>query len=116
MSLYHKYRPTTLEDIRGNSEMVESLQAMLLDKETCSHSLLIHGPTGCGKTTIGRIIATELNCKGNDFREVNTADFRGIDTIREIRKQSQYKPLEGTSRVWLIDECHKMTKDRKSVV
>ncbi len=116
MSLYHKYRPTNLEDIRGNSEMVESLQAMLYDKETCSHAILIHGPTGCGKTTIGRIIATELNCKGNDFREVNTADFRGIDTIREIRKNAQFKSLEGDCLVWLIDECHKMTNDAQHAV
>jgi len=116
MSLYHKYRPTELEDIRGNSDMVESLQKMLADKETCSHSILIHGPTGCGKTTLGRIIAKELDSNGDDFREVNTADFRGIDTIREIRKQSQFKPLEGTCRVWLVDECHKMTNDAQHAV
>ncbi len=116
MSLYHKYRPTELEDIRGNSDMVESLQAMLSDRETCSHAILLHGPTGCGKTTLGRIIATELNCKGNDFREVNTADFRGIDTIREIRKNAQYKSLEGDCLVWLVDECHKMTNDAQHAV
>jgi len=116
MSLYHKYRPTELEDIRGNSNMVDSLQKMLADKETCSHAFLLHGPTGCGKTTLGRIIATELNCKGNDFREVNTADFRGIDTIREIRKQIQYKPLEGDCLVWLIDEAHKLTKDAQNAL
>ena len=116
MSLYHKYRPTTLEDIRGNSDMVESLQAMLADKETCSHAILIHGPTGCGKTTIGRIIATELNCGGNDFREINSADFRGIDTIREVRKSMQFKPLQGDCLVWLIDEAHKLTKDAQNAL
>jgi len=116
MSLYHKYRPTELENIRGNSDMVESLQAMLTNKETCSHAILLHGPTGCGKTTIGRIIAKELGCVGNDFREINSADFRGIDTIREVRKQMQYKPLEGNCLVWLIDEAHKLTKDAQNAV
>jgi len=116
MSLYHTYRPTELEDIRGNSDMVESLQAMLANKETCSHAILLHGPTGCGKTTIGRIIAKELGCVGNDFREINSADFRGIDTIREVRKQAQFKPLEGRCLVWLIDECHKMTNDAQNAL
>ena len=105
MSLYHKYRPTELEDIRGNSDMIPILQEMLNNKEKCSHAFLLHGPTGCGKTTLGRIIAKELKCIGNDFREINSADFRGIDMIREVRKQAQYKPLEGNCRVWLIDEC-----------
>lgn len=116
MSLYHKYRPDTLEEIRGNSEIIEPLQNMLKDLETCSQVFLIHGPTGCGKTTIGRIIGKELNCAGNDFREVNSADFRGVETIREIRKQAQFKPLEGRCRVWLIDECHQMTMVAQSAL
>ena len=61
----------------------------------------MHGPSGCGKTTIGRIIANRLESKGNDFREVDSADFRGIDTIREIRKGAQFAAMEGLNRVWL---------------
>ncbi len=110
-SLYLKYRPRTLEEIQGNNEIVLSLQGMLSDVEKCPHSFLLHGPTGCGKTTIGRIIAEQLGCRGTDLREMDTADFRGIDTIREVRKQSQYKPLEGHVRVWILDECHKLTND-----
>jgi len=87
-----------------------------LKKDERPHAMLIHGPVGCGKTTIGRIIATEVGCVGNDFREIDSADFRGIDTIREIRKQSQYKPMEGESRVWLIDECHKLTNDAQNAL
>ncbi|MFP4025829.1 MAG: ATP-binding protein [Thiohalospira sp.] len=116
MSLYLKYRPDTLDSIIGNESVVSSLKGMLKKKETCPHSFLLTGPTGCGKTTIGRIIAKELDCKGSDFREVDSADFRGIDTIREIRKQSQYKPLESPCKVWLIDECHKMTGDAQNAL
>ena len=37
--------------------------------------------------------------------------MRGIDTIRDIIKQAQFRPIEGSCRVWLIDECHKLTND-----
>lgn len=116
MSLYLKYRPKFLSEIRGNSEMIDTLDEMLNNKETCPHSFLIYGPTGCGKTTIGRIIANRLDCQGQDFREVDSADFRGIDTIREVRKQSHFMPLESVCRVWLIDECHKLTNDAQNAL
>jgi DNA polymerase-3 subunit gamma/tau len=116
MNLYLKHRPKSLNDIRGNKELVSSLSSMLEDRGRCPHSFLLTGPTGCGKTTIGRIIGESLNSRGNDFREIDSADFRGIDTIREIRKQSLYAPLESDCRVWLIDECHKMTNDAQNAL
>ena len=116
MSLYLKYRPSELSQVRGNEETVSTLEKMLSDIKTCPHSFLLHGPTGCGKTTLGRIIGSTLGCIGNDFREVDSADFRGIDTIREIRKNSAFMPLEGACRVWLIDECHKMTNDAQNAL
>ena len=108
MSLYLKYRPTELSQIKGNAEVVSTLESMLSNLETCPHSFLFFGPTGCGKTTLGRIVAARLNCKGTDLREVDSADFRGIDTIREIRKNSMFMPIEGDCRVWILDEVHQM--------
>ena len=116
MSLYLKHRPPVLEQIKGNSEIVASLQNMLSNLDTCPHSFLLHGPTGCGKTTIARIIASKVGCVGDDYREVDSADFRGIDTIREIRKNSLYMAREGSYRVWVIDECHKMTNDAQNAL
>jgi len=116
MSLYLKYRPLNFSQIIGNEQVVSSIQNMVKDTTYCPHSFLLHGETGCGKTTIGRIIASELGCKGSDLREVDSADFRGIDTVREIRKQSQYMPLESPCRVWIIDECHKMTNDAQNAL
>lgn len=116
MSLYLKHRPDSLDRIKGNEELLSALENMLAIPETAPHSYLLTGPTGCGKTTIGRIIATRLGCIDSDFREVDSADFRGIDTVRDIRKQSQFKPLHGNCRVWLIDECHKMTNDAQNAL
>ena len=116
MSLYLKYRPDTLDSVKGNSETISTLKGMLEDKETCPHTFLLHGQTGCGKTTIGRIIATELGCIGTDLREINSADFRGIDTVRDIIKNSMFMPIEGDCRVWIIDESHKLTSDAQNAL
>ncbi len=104
MALYHDYRPTTFDEVVGNEQVIASLKAEM-QKETPAHAYLLHGPTGCGKTTLGRIIAKELGCHEDDFAEIDSADFRGIDTVRDMRRQSQFQPMSGKCRVWLLDEC-----------
>ncbi len=117
-TLYLKHRPLTLDDIVGNEDVVHVLKTQLGKdrQQPLSRSLLFHGPTGCGKTTLGRIVAKELGTGGSDLKEIDSADFRGIDTIRDIRKQSAYKPLEGSCRVWILDEVHRLTGDAQSAL
>ena len=115
MSFARKYRPNSFKTFIGNRKTIEAVQG-ILDGRT--HSFMITGPTGCGKTTMGRIIATELQCFDQDFCEMDSADFRGIDTIRNLRKQIQYKPImkESKCRVFLMDEVHKLTGDAQSAL
>lgn len=115
MSLYIKYRPPTLDQIKGNEKVIQTLKGMLA-REDKPHTYLLCGPTGCGKTTIGRIIANYLGCNENDFHEINTADLRGIDTSRDIINKSQFAPMQGEVTVWLIDECHKLTNDAQNAL
>jgi len=116
MSLALKYRPDDLNLIKGNLEIVDTLKGMLSDLTTCPHSFLLHGQTGCGKTTIARIIASKLGCEGDDRREIDSADFRGIDTIRDLRRKSQYMATNSNNRIWIIDECHKLTNDAQNAL
>lgn len=116
MSLYQKHRPTNLKQIRGNKETVAALSDMLKKVDNCPHAFLLTGATGCGKTTLARIIASELGAKGGDLKEVDSADFRGIETIRNIRKNSGYAPMEGKVRVWIMDEVHKLTNDAQNAI
>jgi DNA polymerase III gamma/tau subunit len=115
MSLYNKYRPQSLDDVFGNRSTIRTLQGTL-KKPDPPHAYLFHGPTGCGKTTLSRILARELGATGNDYREIDSADFRGIDMVRNLREQANFRPLEGGVRVWLLDECHKMTNDAQNAL
>jgi DNA polymerase III gamma/tau subunit len=113
--LYHKYRPTSLEEMYGNESTLATIKADFA-KEDKPHSILISGPTGTGKTTVARIIANMLDCKETDFRELDIGDLRGIDHIRDIKRQSQYKPVHGECIVWLMDECQKMLGDAQAAL
>jgi DNA polymerase-3 subunit gamma/tau len=110
MALYHRYRPQTLDDVIGNVELVATLRADLT-KPDPPHAYLFQGPTGAGKTTLGRIVGRQLGTSDGNFHEVDSADFRGIDTIREIRRQSALTSFNGGAKVWLMDECHKLSND-----
>lgn len=114
MGLYQKHRPTEFEQVVGNEGIVQSISRMLKKKETFPHAVLFHGPSGCGKTTLARIIGNELGATKRDLREIDSAQFRGIDTVRELRNISQYRPIGGTVTVFIIDEVHKMTNDAQN--
>lgn len=115
MNLYRKYRPQTLQDVKGNADLINILEG-LFERNDVPNAILLHGPTGCGKTTIARIVADKLGCSKMDLAELNTADMRGIDTIREIIRNSSFNPMQGAVRVWIIDECHKLTNDAQNAL
>jgi len=104
MELYRKYRPQTFREFTGNRDTISSIRTKL-DQNKIPHALLLTGASGTGKTTLGRIIAEKIGATGLDYHEVDSADFRGIDTVRKIRRQMQYAPSESKNVVWLLDEC-----------
>lgn len=110
MSFNIDYRPKTFDEVVGNAETIESLQAVLNQKSR-PHVYLFSGPSGCGKTTLGRIVATEIGCHEHDLIEINSSNNRGIDTARDIISQMHYRPLHGPVKVYILDEVHQTTKD-----
>jgi DNA polymerase III gamma/tau subunit len=103
-----KYRPKSFEEFLGNEPMVKSLKS-LLEKKGHPHTYLFIGPSGTGKTTLARIIDKELGCHNTEFFELDTANTRGIDTIREVIESSLYVPTMGKVKVYLFDEAHQIT-------
>jgi len=115
MELYKKYRPKKLEEMIGQDSIIKSLRSKI-KRNKVPHSILFTGPSGCGKTTLARILRRSLKCHKHEFKEVNTADFRGIDTIRQIRQHMNLSPLRGDCKIWLIDECHKLSNDAQNAL
>lgn len=112
--LYLKHRPKKYDDVIGQQTACSTLKRF--DKKGYPHAILLTGPSGCGKTTIARIIKNKLKCGDYDYKEVNTADFRGIDSIRSIRQKAALAPITGKTRMWLIDECHKLSNDAQNAL
>ena len=116
MTFALKYRPQSLGDMVGQDAAVLQIRGMFERKEISS-SFLITGPTGSGKTTMARIIAGLANeekpsTKMTDVLEVNGADSRGIDDIRQLIRASKYAPKRNY-RIFILDEIHQWTAQAK---
>lgn len=104
-------RPATLKQVVGQPGACNQLVALSKQPEGLPHCILFSGPSGCGKTTLARILRKKLKCSDSDFVEVNAAENRGIEMVRGIQNRVGLSPIDGDSRVWLIDECHQLTAD-----
>ena len=109
MELYRKHRAETLDDIYANETAIKSLRNIIgkvpADRP---HTFLFVGPAGCGKTTLAYIVAKAFGVK--DIIEKNSADYRGIDSSRELAENLQYMPINGT-QAYILEEAHKITMD-----
>ena len=115
MSLFIKHRPKDFSEFVGNAPIVKSVKT-LLEKGDVPHSWLFTGNSGGGKTTLARIIAKAIGAKKPGIYEINTADLRGIDGIREIAERVNYRAPGSPVSVFVLDECHQLTKEAQNAL
>jgi len=108
-SLDKKYRPTSFRTFIGNRTLIARLKELLNDKESFPSAMLFQGERGCGKTTLARIVAKQLDI--TNIVELNLGNLRGIDNARSIEENTKYLSIDGGGKVIIIDESHRGTVD-----
>lgn len=104
-----KYRPQEFKDVCGQENIISILNNQLKEKSFLN-AYLFCGPSGCGKTTNARIFAKKLNNGSGSIIEVDAASNNGVDDVRQIIKDAQFMPLDGSYKIYILDECfHKNT-------
>ncbi len=112
-----RYRPSSLDDIKGQDEIVERLRRYVEQDDL--PNMLFAGPSGVGKTTASIAIARELY--GDEWRanflELNASDDRGIDVVRGRIKDFARASFGGFDyRIVFLDEADSLTNDAQSAL
>ena len=103
MQLCEQYRPREWGDVIGQDKAAR-IVAALRPRGLAGRAYLIDGPTGTGKSTIGRLIAAEV--AHPDFcQELDAGDLDAA-TLREWEYGSHYGAPEPGGRAYIVNECH----------
>lgn len=132
-SFARKYRPINLKGYIGNEDIKETVRRSLKGKKP--QTILLEGSSGCGKTTLARILAKEYCCEdrqedgsacnecatcqffneyittGNtemlpDIYEIDASDSSGKKDMDSMLSSMEYPPMSCDWKVYIIDEAH----------
>lgn len=67
------------------------------------------GSSGCGKTTVARIFANEINNHLGSPIEIDAASNNGVDNVKSIVYHAGERAIDSEYKIYIIDECHSIT-------
>jgi DNA polymerase-3 subunit gamma/tau len=131
--LARRYRSGTFDEVIGQEHVAQTLKKAIAS-DRVAHAYLFCGTRGVGKTSMARILAKALNCRSSDqptpepcdkcdscrmiargedmdVLEIDAASNTGVDDVRDIIENSQYRPARSRFKVYIIDEVHMLSKN-----
>ena len=119
------------KDVIGQEQIVTHLQNAISSKKV-AHAYIIHGERSSGKEFIAKVFAKALQCEGDgekpcgECRSCKQAEGNnhpdiifvqhekpntiGVEDIRQkINSDIAIKPYSGSHKVYIVNECEKMT-------
>lgn len=125
-------RPKSFDELVGQEKMVAQIRGHMREGRTIS-GWMFTGPTGCGKTTLARIMAISLQCEHQkkfgkpclecrrnrtsfDIHEINAAKVTGKADLEALLEGADYAPRVGKYRIYVIDEIHRASGNAQDMM
>lgn len=106
-----RLRPTTLEEVVGQSHIIGKdkllYRAIKADKIS---SVIFYGPPGTGKTTLAKVIA---NTTSAEFTQINATVAGKKDMEEVIGKAKETLAMYAKRTILFIDEIHRFNKSQQ---
>jgi len=106
-----KYRPKDLSTYVGNEHLKEKVK-VYLESEDVPH-LLLYGRAGTGKTTLAKIITSNIDC---DYMYINASDENKVDDVRNKIKTFASSVGFKSLKVIILDECDYLTPNAQAAL
>jgi len=105
--LAERMRPTSLDDVAGQVHIVggKGLLRKIIEQKQLT-SLILWGPPGSGKTTLARIVASELDA---DFIELSAVTAGKKDVLAVVDRAKTNLNLKQRT-ILFVDEIHRFNK------
>ncbi|HEY2368243.1 MAG TPA: AAA family ATPase [Polyangiaceae bacterium] len=106
--LADRMRPTTIEEYVGQGHLLGQGRFLLKAiRDDRVPSMILWGPPGSGKTSLGRVIAGQTKAELVQFSAV----LGSLAELREIVEQARKRrSLQGQRTIVFVDEIHRFNK------
>ena len=106
-----KYRPKDLSTYIGNEHLKDKVK-VYLENADVPH-LLLYGKAGTGKTTLAKIITSNIDC---DYLYINASDENNVDNVRTKIKNFASSAGFKDLKVIILDEADFLTPNAQAAL
>jgi putative ATPase len=109
-----RMRPTGLEEFVGQAHLLREGSALRTAIEQGrSHSMVLYGPPGSGKTTLARMLAERSDAA---FEELSAVQAGRAEVRAVIERASHRRAAGGGRTVLFLDEIHRFNKAQQDAL